>query len=573
MTAHACVRGRPADGRFDVSTCDPTAPTAGGDRATGLVRPLSSTGNLPTLVWLIPYGIAAAYLSLLVVQLPHDLWVLGWNSDFASGFTVPATVGETGTGGHTVLGTSGLYVPLWYGLLTARLPLHRELWEIGPTLLFIATALTVGWSVAQITTRRAAILAVLIVLVASGVTLSLLIAPVVHNTTYPCTALLGAYLIWLTRGEGRRRATTLAAPLLAAIVLGMCLASDALIVSTGIIPFTLTAVLVCLKRDRRSKLVALSSLTTVVVALPVAELTSTIMSSLGFKTNGPALETAPLSLISMHGQQLLNGLERLFNGYLGDPGSTGTLYAELGVACDIAMAVALLTLLVAGTYSAINFTLSRWRVDSPTTPTQLATDLHIIYWVSSALTACGAFTFSTFVNSDYEAFYVTVIFSVAAVVPLFLSSRSRLRWLIPVGTSIFFIGSLVGLASPDGGNPAVFTPYEGRIVKLARANHATAGYAGYWDASSLTWSSHERVKVRPVFPCAHPGGANLCIFPQETVPSWYVAKRRRTFLLRRPEELHYPKGLGPPLATYSIGPGLMFIYPYDIASRLGPSSG
>jgi hypothetical protein len=536
------------------------------------LRSLSSA-DLPTLAWLIPCGLAVAYLSLFVAKLPHNLWVLGWNSDFASGFTVPATVAETGTGGHTVLGTSGLYLPLWYGLLTARLPLHRTLWEIGPTLLFIATALTIGWSVAQIATRRAAVLAVLIVLVASAVTLSLFLAAVVHNTTYPCTALLGAYFIWLARGEGRRRATALAAPLLAAVVLGMCLASDALIVSTGIIPFTLTAVLACLRRDRRSKLVALSSLTTVVIALPVAGLTSTIMSSLGFKTHAPAVEVAPLSLIPTHGQQLLNGLERLFNGYLGGPGSTGPLYAELGVACDIVMAVALLTLVIAGTRSAMAFTLSRWRVENSTTPTQLATTLHVTYWVSSALTACGAFTFSTFVGSDYEAFYATVIFSVAAVVPLFLSSRSRLRWLIPVGTSIFFIGSLAGLASPEDGSPAVFTPYERLIVKYARANHATAGYAGYWDASSLTWSSHEHVKVRPVFPCANPGGANLCIFPQETVPSWYVAKQRRTFLLARPEELHYPEGLGRPLATYSLGPGLMFIYPYDIASRLGPPSG
>ncbi len=556
-----------------MGTPDPSATTALGDGTIGLLRPLSSTGNLPTLVWLVPYGIAAAYLILFVAQLPHNLWVLGWNSDFASGFTVPATVVETGTGGHTVLGTSGLYIPLWYGLLTAKLPLHRELWEIGPTVLFIATALTIGWTVAQIATRRAAILAVLIVLVASAVTLSLFMAAVVHNTTYPCTALLGAYLVWLTRGDGRRRATALAVPLLAAIVLGTCLASDALIVSTGIIPFTLTAVLACLRRDRRSKLVALSSLTTVVLALPIAALTSTTMSSLGFKTHAPTLEVAPRPLIPIHGQQLLNGLERLFNGYLGGPGATGTLYAELGVACDIVMAVALLALLVAGTYSAVNFILSRWRANGPTTPTQLATTLHITYWVSSALTACGAFTFSTFWGSDYEAFYVTVIFSVAAVIPVFLSSRSAVRWLILVGTSIFFIGSLVGLASPEGGDPAVFTPYEGLIVKLARANHATAGYAGYWDSSSLTWSSRERIKVRPVFPCANPGGANLCIFPQETVPSWYVAKRRHTFLLRRPEELHFPEGLGRPLATYSIGPGQMFIYPYDIASRLGPSSG
>ncbi len=525
------------------------------------------------LAWLIPCGIAAAYLSVFVVRLPHNLSILGWNSDFASGFTVPTTVVETGTGGHTVLGTYGLYVPLWFGLLTARLPLHRELWEIAPTLLFIATASIIGWSVAQIATRRAAVLAVLIVLVASPAALGLFMAAVAHNTVYPCTALLGAYLIWLTRGDRRRRATTLAVPLLAAIALGTCLASDVLLVTTGILPFSLTAVLACLRRDRRSRLVALSALTTVLLALPVAALTSTTMSSLGYKTHAPPLELSPLSQLPVKGQQLLEGLERYFNGYLGSPGTTGTLPTALGVGCNIVMAVALLTLLVAGTRSAASLILSRWRVDNSKTPAQLAATLHTTYWASSAIAACGAFVLSDF-GFDHESFFVTVTFSVAAVIPLFLDSRFRVRWLILVGTSIFLIGSLVGLASTYVGNTAVLAPYGGNIVKLALANHATAGYAGYWDSSSLTWSSHERVTVRPVFTCPNSGEVNLCIFPQETVPSWYAAdKPRRTFLLVRREELAFPEGLGRPLAAYTFGPVVMFIYPYDIASRLGPSSG
>jgi hypothetical protein len=544
----------------------------GGDPA-GRLSFFAHAGNLPALAWLIPCGIAAVYLVVFLAQLQHNLWLLGWNSDYASGFTVPATVVETGTGGHTVLGTYSLYVPLWFGLLTARLPLHRELWGIAPTVLFVATALTIGWSVAQIATRRAAVLAVIIVLVASPVALGLFMAAVAHNTVYPCTALLGAYFIWLAHGDGRRRATTLAVPLLAAIALGMCLASDVLLVSTGIFPFSLTAVLVCFRRDRRSKRVALSALTTVVVALPVALLTSTTMSSLGYKTHPPPLTVAPLSLISANGEVLIEGLERYFNGYLGGPGTTGTLYSELGVACNIVLAVALLTLLVAGTRSAASLILSRWRVDNSKTPTQLATNLHTTYWVSSAISASGAFVFSTF-GPVHEAFFATVIFSVAAVIPLFLSSRFHARWLILVGTSIFLIGSLVGLASTNVASTAALAPYEGAIVKLARANHAMAGYAGYWDSSGLTWSSHERITVRPVYTCPNPGGANLCIFPQETVPSWYAASRQqRTFLLARPEELSFPSGLGRPLATYSVGPAEMFIYPYDIASRLGPSSG
>jgi hypothetical protein len=532
----------------------------------------SNTRILRALVWLIPCGIATAYLSVFAARFSHNLWALGWNSDFASGFTVPTTVVKTGTGGHTVLGTYSLYVALWFGLLTARLPLHRELWEVAPTVLFIVTALTIGWAVAQIATRRAAVLAVLTVFVASPVALEVFMAPVAHNTVYPCTALLGAYLVWLAHGEGRQRATALAVPLLAAAALGVCLASDDLLFATGVLPLSLTAVLACLGRDRRSKLVTLSALTTVVVALPIAMLTSTIMSSLGYEVHPPPLKFSPLSLLPERGELLFHGLKQIFNVYLDRPGSAAALHTGLGAACEIVMVVALLTLLGAGARSASSLLAARWRVDSSVAPTPLATTLHITYWVSSAITACAGFVFSTF-GPAHEAFYMTVPFSAAAVIPLFLHLGAFVRWLISVGVSIFFVGGLVGLESLHTGSPAPLAPYEGMIVKLARANHATTGYAGYWDASGLTWSSHERVMVRPVFSCANRVGANLCIFSQETVPSWYVAKRQYTFLLVQPKELSLPEGLGRPLATYAFGPAVMYFYPYDIASRLGPSSG
>jgi hypothetical protein len=531
-------------------------------------------GDLSALVWLIPCGLAAIYLGVFVVQLPHSIWELGWDSDFASGFTVPETVARTGTGGHTVLGTSALYLPLWFGLLTAKLPLHRELWEIAPTGLFIAAALTIGWSVRQIADRRAAVLAVLMVLIASRAALGVFIAAVAHNTVYPCTALLGAYLIWLAQGRGRGRVTAVVVPLLAAVALGVCLASDALTVVAAILPFTLTAILAGLRRERSSRIVAGSALVTVIVALPIAKLTSTTMFALGYRTNAPSLEVAPLSLLPAHARLLFEGLEQLFNGNL-DTGRPGALHTVLGIGCDVAMALTLLTLLVVGVRSAASFMVSGWRAGSATKPKQMAASLHIIYWVGSAVMVCGAYAFSTFLDSRHEAFYVTVIFSAAAVIPLLVRSSSPVRWLVLVGVSIFFTASLVGLTSDPLLEVGPLARYEPQVIEVADHYRVPYGYAGYWDASSLTWSSRERVKVRPVFPCANWGGADLCVFSQETVPSWYAPERRRTFLLVEAKEAYVnalPPGLGQPLAAYRFGPMQMYIYPYDIASRLGPSS-
>jgi hypothetical protein len=541
------------------------------DGPTVSLGSLAGARSLSMVVWLIPWALAAAYLIVFIARLPHEVFVFGWSSDSASGFTVPATLLKSGTGGDTVLATTGSYVQIWFGLLTAHLPLHRQLWEIMPTLLFVATALVVGWSVARLAGRRAGVLAALMAFVVSPAAVVIFISPVSHNVVYPCTALLGAYLVWLSLGEGRGRAVVYGVPALAAIVLGVCLSSDLLLATTGVIPLALTAIVACLRRDRRSRVVGFTALATVVVALPVARLTSITMSSWGIKTHAPSHEVAPLSWLSLHGRLLFAGFKRLFNGYLG-PGTPDTLEAALGVACVVAMVLALLALLVLGVRSLISLVWSGWRAGGATTPTELATGLHVIFWVSSALTACGAFALSVLVDSEHEAYYATAILSVAAVVPLLLRSRSPVRWLIPIGVSIYFIGSIVGLTNYDP--PVVpLNHYEAQVVKLARANHATAGYAGYWDASSLTWMSHERVTSRPVFPCQNPGGANICIFPQETVASWYVPQQRHTFLLVEAKELLPPEGLGPPLKTYEFGPEVMYIYPYDIASRIGPSTG
>jgi hypothetical protein len=538
---------------------------------------VSDSGRLPVLLWVVPCSIAALYVGVFLADLPHNLWAMEWNADFASGFTVPEAVLANGTGGHTVLGTAPLYVALWFGLLTAWLPFHHLLWNIAPTLLFVASAAIVAWSVAQIASRRAAALAMLLALIATPVTLSVLMASVAHNTVYPCTALLGAYLVWLAKGDGRGRLVTFAVPLLAAIVLGVFLASDILLITTGVIPFALTAAIACLRRDRRSRRVGLSALTTVVVGLPIAKLTSILMVAQGYRTNAPpgTLEFAPLSTLALHVELLFAGVRRIFNGSL-DTVELTTPHTALAVTCDVVMDLALLTLILVGVRSVVTFILSGRRTEDPSTPKQTAVALHTIYWVGSAATACGAFAFSTFLDSTHEAFYVTILFSVAAVIPLFVHSRSPARWLIPIGASIFFASSLVGFTEHRIWSVVPLANYEADVLRIAKTYGVRNGFAGYGESSNLTWSSHGSVKARPVFECLNRPEANLCIFPQETIPAWYVPKRQQSFLLIEANEFwlrSLPAGLGRPIAAYAFGPMekyKMFIYPYDIASRLGP---
>jgi hypothetical protein len=528
-----------------------------------------------TLLWLIPLTIAVVYLVVFVVQLPRNLTELAWNSDYSSGFTVPETLVRTGPGDHMVMGSAAEWVPLWFGLLTARLPLHRPLWEIMPTLLFVLSAVTVGWSVSRVADRRAALLAILIGLVVSPLALVFLMAPVAHNTVYPCTALAGAYLVWLARGGARRRAVAFALPVLAGVALGTCMASDTLLVATAVVPLAAAAIVAGVRRERRSRIVSLSALTTVVVAVPIADVTSSVMSSLGYLKERTPATIAPLSELPVRARYLFDGLKALFNGYLGTQ-KPGTLHTPLGFASDVVMCVALAALVILGVSATFGLLWSGLRRAGRLPSTQLARSLHIAYWSISAATTCGSFWLAAETRGGsvlHESYYGTVIFSVAAVVPLLASRGSRVRWLLPAGASIYFAASLAGLTSNYVNLASWIAGYAPTITRIAQAEHVTAGYSGYGEASSLTWNTHGRVTVRPLMECENPQGANICQFYLVAPSSWYVPRQRETFLLVDSEEpwlSTLPDNLGKPLRAFAFGTMRMYIYPYDIAARVGP---
>jgi hypothetical protein len=225
----------------------------------------------------------------------------------------------------------------------------------------------------------------------------------------------------------------------------------------------------------------------------------------------------------------------------------------------------------------VRFIASGLRKLATRTPAELARSLHIIYWAASAAIACGAFWLAAETGGGtnlHESYYATVIFSVAAVVPLLLSSSAAARWLIAAGASVFFAASLAGLTSNYMNISGWIANYAPSVTRIAQANHVTYGYGGYGEASSLTWNTHGRVTVRPLMACSNPAGAGICPFYLVAVPSWYTPRQRRTFLLVDSDEpwvSSLPSGLGRPQATYAFGAMHMYIYSYDIASRLGPT--
>jgi hypothetical protein len=369
---------------------------------------------------------------------------------------------------------------------------------------------------------------------------------------------------------------SIAIPLLAGVALGVCFASDLLLLVTGIVPFAFTAALLSLRRDQRSRMLAISALTTVLLAAPIAGLTSTVMGSLGFVIERPSTEIVPLSALPLHAEYLFEGLKELFGGYLGGQQAPGTLQSIVGIASEIAMIVALLTMLALGAYTVVKFIRSNLRRhDEGTADRDFAKIAHTVYWTGSAVSAVVAFELSANADAPRAQYYATLIFSVAAIAPLFVRLSSIGDRLVPLGASVLFIASIVGLLSTNF-DIGQFRRDQQSITRLAQVNHATLGYAGYWYASDLTWNSHELVKVRPVSLCENAAGADVCPFYINRVPSWYTSGPNRSFLLVNPHEEYLyviPPGLGQPIAAYTFHDSTkMYVYPYDIASRLGPAA-
>jgi hypothetical protein len=323
------------------------------------------------------------------------------------------------------------------------------------------------------------------------------------------------------------------------------------------------------------------------VAIPIAELTSTLMGSLGYVTLPASTATASLSTLPRHAELMWEGLKGLFNAYLSQT-SDGGLHSLLGASCEIIMAASLAALLVIGAHATVKLASSGVH-RAELTPNGLARSVHIVYWTSSAAVTCVAFALSTRTEYVHESYYATLIFSVAAVVVAVACSRTTTRWLASAGASVFFAASIVGLTShymetyilpiarsysTTGYIPPI-ARYQSQITAFAEANHADLGFAGYKDAPTLTWSSSERILVRPVEACETSRGLGFCPFFLARVPSWYSPAQRRTFLLVDSGESFLaalPRGLGKPLATATFGPVQMYVYRYDVASRMGPAS-
>ncbi|MGH2876042.1 MAG: hypothetical protein ACRDLV_07320, partial [Solirubrobacteraceae bacterium] len=138
--------------------------------------------------------------------------------------------------------------------------------------------------------------------------------------------------------------------------------------------------------------------------------------------------------------------------------------------------------------------------------------------------------------------------------------------------SVLACAGLVALAA---GDPAAEVYRGADVAQLAKIErlvgrlHLRVGYAGYWDAASLQWSSGERLQVHPLIEA----GGRTEPSPLARAASWYVPRAATpSYLVLAPHDDDFPDrlpaDLSAPARTYRLGEITVDVYPYDLARFL-----
>ena len=518
----------------------------------------------------LPFGVL--YLILLAVQFRGLLTNVNLDADAVSAPVIGQLFGSAGPHASVVLGEFAWYATLLFELATKWLPLHREIWEATPYLMALAGVALAAWSVWQLAGRFAASLTAVLLICAAPGTLRLLLSMTQHAPDWFCLALLAALLVLL-----ERRATTLRPTVLVAVavvvgtIVGVNAASDLLVVIAGLAPFTVAVLATyVLVRGPDSLRALQAALGTLVVTGIAWVITDVVMNGLNVIPE-PGLSTTTLagaSQIATNFKLWWHSIAVLGNGdYFGrDPSFTSGL-AVVCAALSIGAVVALPVVI--------------WRelrVRASTRAARMAPArlAFIVFWCSSAVLLSVAFLLSaTPVDIHADRYLVGLIYAAAAVIPVIAAGRPATRAVALVCTCIFALGGVISMAQGTvarnvSGFPSVAVADQ--IAGLAARNDLKFGYSGYWDAAPITWASHLRVEVFPVSVCDR--NARLCPFDLHYISSWYTPRSGiRSFLLTDPALalVSAPTpDLGPPSAVYHVGGITMYVYPYDVATKIVP---
>jgi hypothetical protein len=523
------------------------------------------------IVWAPVLGLVAyaVVLAQRVPSLVHDTAT----SDSVGPMVIAQSLPDTRPGSTVVMGNAAHYTTLWFDTLTRHLPHYRTVWEAMPYVLSLLGVLLLAETVRRLAGRRPALVTLAIGIATPPLVLVPLLGQAFHSTTFVNGIVLGSLLAAL--GATRRPMRSLLAlgvTALVAVITGLGVASDPLLLVTGVAPGVAAATLLAWRRrDRRGlEMIAIAG-GAAVLALAVAGLTVLAMRNAGFSVEGLPLSLAGPARMRDNANLLGHLVLDMGNGRLAlhDLGDLGALRVVCGVLVVVAALVplGLLARLVLSPHNALpaRGNDAAARSDAPV--------LFLAFWGFVALFLAIAFVATTLpVDRNSMRYLVPGFYAIAATVP-FVTLRAPSRAML-AGVAVAFVGVVGAVLLHRAGSDDldVQPQHADGLIAALEAHGLQHGYAGYWQANLLTWQSGGHVVSRavqqsPACNAVIPGW--FCPYPIFTVSDWYEPQSGRTFLIRELGGSFLPDAppVAPrPLSVFSYDRFEVYVYDHDIGA-------
>jgi hypothetical protein len=388
-----------------------------------------------------------------------------------------------------------------------------------------------------------------------------------HQPACLAAVVVAVFTTWLATARSLRRIVVAGAAI--SLIAGVSLASDTLFVTTGLAPFAATGLLFAYLRRWREAFAVGACL---VGAWAVSTSAATSL------TSAQVVVTPRASLQLVAPSQLWSNLTRgiglvaqVTNGNFSQAGwsaPTTSFSSGLAVACAV---IGILSL--AGAPAILLVRARSTLVRSP----RLA--VWTLFWTVAALATLAGYTLTRVGESgDNGGYYLLVaVYAIAATLPILLAATSRLRLIGGIVVGVLLTGSLwnvAGTPNTFGGLPTLASVAP-RIAAIAKAEHAPYGFTtDYFDASALSWSTNLAVQMQSLQFCEP---SVLCPFAFNAVSSWFAVHPSRSFVLQDAAadwiDTRSSSQFGAPSASFKLDREFtLYIYPYDIASRLNDSN-
>jgi hypothetical protein len=487
------------------------------------------------------------------------------NSDIASAPVLAQLLPDQGSG-HVVLGYYPWLESLFALDLTRWLPSHVTLWKAGPFFVYGATVAVTGWTVARTVSLKTGFLTALAMAAPAPLVIFLLGAPDQRLPALVHAVLLAAFLATtpsLTRWGWPGRVAWGTA---LAITLAPGVASDPVIVLSATLPFLAAVAIGWRLRLLPPDVAAFAGGACLIGALVgfgverLAEHDRIVYAAPGW---GLASPDRALS----NGWLLLKDVALFAHGWFDTAPPPVDAFDVARIGAAIAAIAAVIVLLLA-----LLSVVPRFLTDGAR---PAASRLLAIYWAVSLLTVLAAFIGTTVPGGISSVRYVFTLWPALLTLVALIYARRAHLWLATIAAVAALVGCFE-LQRDIYTPPVVLQPTSAEVAQLERivaSHHLDHGYAGYWDATPITLESDFKVRAYPIEPC---GAVGYCPFHLHVIESWYSPKGGvRTFYVVGDQSLMPPLAPPPPVwgrptKTFRVGHLTVFLFDYDIASRLMP---